>query len=53
MCNNGKQFMKYPVNVTFENVGKEINTEFPITILSLTADEGTLIFTPAEKALTA
>ncbi|MEO6883723.1 MAG: hypothetical protein ABI199_06840 [Bacteroidia bacterium] len=45
MCNNGKQLVKYPVNVTFENLGHLINTEFPDYYPFVPDDESFLIFT--------
>jgi len=29
MCNNGKELIQHPVNVTFENVGAKINSPYP------------------------
>lgn len=49
MCNNGKELIKYPVNVTFENVGKEINSEFPDYYPLVDKDESFLVFTTRRK----
>lgn len=49
MCNNGKQLIRYPVQVTFENLGKEINTEFPDYYPFVPADESFLVFTSRRK----
>jgi hypothetical protein len=45
MCNNGKQLIKYPINVTFENLGKEVNSEFPDYYPVVSGDESLLLFT--------
>src|ERR1700741_3526567 len=44
-CENAKELMKHPVNVTFENAGKEINTKYADYYPFVTKDEGTLFFT--------
>lgn len=44
-CDNAKELMKKPVNVTFENLGKDINTKFADYYPFVTADQGTLYFT--------
>ncbi len=44
-CENAKALMKRPVNVTFENVGKEINTKYADYYPFVTKDEETLVFT--------
>lgn len=44
-CENAKVLMKRPVNITFENVGKEINTKFADYYPFVSADERTLFFT--------
>lgn len=49
MCYNAKELIKYPLNVTFENLGKEINSEFPDYYPLVTADESALIFTARRK----
>lgn len=48
-CQSGKQLVKRPLNVTFENVGKEINTEFPDYYPFVTADESMLVFTSRRR----
>lgn len=45
MCNNGKQLVKFPINVTFNNLGKEINSEFPDYYPVVSGDESVLLFT--------
>lgn len=44
-CENARELMKKPVNVTFENLGKEINTKFADYYPFVTDDQGTLFFT--------
>ena len=49
MCNNGKQLIQFPVNVTFQNVGPEINTPFPDYYPFVPDDESFMIFTSRRK----
>lgn len=49
-CQNAKVLVKKPVNVTFENLGKEINTVSPDYYPFVTKDEGTLYFTTRRDA---
>lgn len=44
-CENAKELVKHPVNVTFENLGKEINSKFPDYYPFVTQDHSTLYFT--------
>jgi cell fate (sporulation/competence/biofilm development) regulator YmcA (YheA/YmcA/DUF963 family) len=44
-CENAKELIKKPVNVSFENVGKEINTKYADYYPFVTKDEETLFFT--------
>jgi hypothetical protein len=48
MCNNGKEFLKFPVHVTFENL-KDVNTEYPDYYPFITTDESMLVFTSRRK----
>lgn len=48
-CQNGKEYVKHPVNVTFTNIGKEVNSEYPDYYPFVTADETFLIFTSRRK----
>ena len=48
-CNNAKALMKYPLKVTFTNLGKEINSEFPDYYPFVTADEQMIVFTSRRK----
>lgn len=44
-CENAKELIKKPINVSFQNLGKEVNTKAPDYYPFVTADEGTLYFT--------
>ena len=44
-CENAKVLIKKPVNVTFEHLGKEVNTKFADYYPFVTKDEKTLFFT--------
>jgi len=44
-CNNGLELMKYPVNVTFTNLGKDINSAYSDYYPLINEDESMLIFT--------
>ena len=44
-CMTAKELMSKPVNVTFKNMGKDVNSEFDDAVPSLSADGKTLIFT--------
>ena len=48
-CQNAKLLVKRPLNVTFENAGKEINTEFPDYYPFVTSDESMLVYTSRRK----
>ena len=47
--NNAKALMKHPVNVSFTNLGKEINSTFPDYYPWITKDENLLAFTSRRK----
>ncbi|MCX7728793.1 MAG: tetratricopeptide repeat protein, partial [Bacteroidia bacterium] len=49
MCKNAKQLMQYPVNVSFTNIGKDINTEFPEYYPFVNENETFLVFTSRRK----
>jgi tetratricopeptide (TPR) repeat protein len=49
MCNNAKELIKYPINITFTNMGPEINSEYPDYFPFITADEQTLFYTSRRK----
>jgi tetratricopeptide (TPR) repeat protein len=48
-CENGKEYVKHPVNVTFENLGPNINTEYPDYYPFVSLDGSTLVFTSRRK----
>lgn len=48
-CSNGKVLVKSPLNVTFESLGKEVNSEFPDYYPFVTQDESMLCFTSRRK----
>jgi len=48
-CENGKEYVKHPVNVTFQNLGKEINSEYPDYYPFVTSNESFIIFTSRRK----
>lgn len=52
MCQNGKILIKHPVDVQFENLGKDINCEFPDFYPFVTPDEKTLVFTSRRRSST-
>ncbi len=43
-CINAKELMKFPLNVSFENLGKNVNSEYPDYFPFIPADESFLIF---------
>lgn len=51
-CNRAKEAIQHPVNVTFKNLGKRVNSEFPDYLPYLRADEGLLVFTSRRKGTT-
>jgi len=53
ICNNAKSLMLNPVNVSFTNLGKEINSEFADYYPFITQDESFLAFTTRRKGQTA
>jgi tetratricopeptide (TPR) repeat protein len=48
-CNNARQLLKFPLNVTFSNLGPEINTEYPDYYPFIAPDESFLLFTTRRK----
>jgi len=52
-CVNGKELVKHPLSVTFENMTKDVNTEFPDYYPFVTPDDNTLVFTSRRKSPTA
>jgi len=49
MCHNGKELIKYPIDVTFENLGKNINSPFPDYSPFIPEDESFLVFTSRRR----
>ena len=49
MCQNGKELVKYPLDVTFENLGKGINSPYPDFSPRVPNDESYLVFTSRRK----
>jgi tetratricopeptide (TPR) repeat protein len=49
MCNNAKQLVANPENITFTNLGKEINSEDPDYYPFISADETFMAFTSRRK----
>ncbi len=45
MCQNAEEMVKFPVNVTFQNLGPDINSDAPDMNPFITADETFLVFT--------
>lgn len=51
-CNAAKKIMKNPLQVTFENLGPEVNSEFPDYYPFINDDEGELVFTSRRRGTT-
>lgn len=43
-CYNAKELIKFPLNITFENLGKNVNSEFPDYYPFIAQDESFLIY---------
>ena len=43
-CENAKELMKFPLNITFENLGKAINSQFDDYYPFVTSDESYIIY---------
>ncbi len=48
-CNNAKELIKHPINITFTNAGPEINSEYPDYYPWVTSDEQLLFYTSRRK----
>ncbi|MBL0329958.1 MAG: PD40 domain-containing protein [Bacteroidetes bacterium] len=48
-CENGKEYVKHPINVSFQNLGKEINSEYPDYYPFVPANESFVVFTSRRK----
>jgi outer membrane protein OmpA-like peptidoglycan-associated protein len=44
-CKYGKEFVLHPVDVKLENLGENINTQFPEYLVIINADESVMMFT--------
>lgn len=49
ICNNAKEMIKNPVNVSFENLGTAVNSPFPDYNPYVSRDESTIIFNSRRK----
>jgi hypothetical protein len=52
MCNNAKDLMQFPQDVSFENLGKNVNTEYAEYFPFFTLNEGALYFSSNRKGTT-
>lgn len=52
MCNNAKELMKKPVNVTFENLGKKVNSPESDYNPFVPTDESFVVFSTKRKEVT-
>jgi tetratricopeptide (TPR) repeat protein len=50
MVRNAQKLIKAPVDITFENAGDEINTEYPDYYPFITPDESFMVFTSRRKS---
>jgi len=48
-CENAREFMKHPKRVDFENLGKDINSEFPDYYPFVSENENVLVYTSRRK----
>jgi tetratricopeptide (TPR) repeat protein len=48
-CHNGAELIKRPLNITYENLGKTVNSEFPEYYPIVSPDENILYFTTRRK----
>ena len=44
-CNNGKEFVEFPIGVIIQNVGKDVNSLYSEYVPLVSADQSLLIFT--------
>ena len=51
-AHNGKELIKHPLDIAFENLGKNVNCEFPDFYPIVTPDESVLYFTARRKSPT-
>ncbi len=48
-CSNGKELVKFPLNVSFKNLGKNVNSPYPDYQAFVPEDESYLVFTTRRK----
>lgn len=48
-CENGKEYVKHPVNVTFQNLGMNVNSQYPDYYPLVPENESFVIFTSRRK----
>jgi hypothetical protein len=48
-CHTAKELMRFPLDISIENLGEQINTEFPDYYPFVTKDDSLLIFTSRRK----
>lgn len=51
-CQNAKEYIKHPVDVTFTNLGAEVNSEYPDYYPFVSLNENFLVFTSRRKGNT-
>jgi hypothetical protein len=51
-CENGKEYVKHPVNVTFQNLGMNVNSQYPDYYPLVPENESFVIFTSRRKGNT-
>ncbi|PCH95560.1 MAG: hypothetical protein COB85_04400 [Bacteroidetes bacterium] len=50
MCHNGKELIKYPIDITFELLGKNVNSPYPDFTPRVPSDESFIVFTSRRKS---
>ncbi len=51
-CNNAKEMIAHPLNVTFENLGKDVNTKYPDYYPFIVESDSTLYYTARRETNT-
>jgi hypothetical protein len=51
-CNSAKKLIQNPLQITFENLGAEVNSEYPDYYPFINDDEGELVFTSRRRGTT-
>ena len=49
MCYNGKELIKYPLDISFENLGKNVNSPYPDFTPRVPNDESFVVFSSRRK----